>query len=604
VNGVAWRIVRVRANRGSRNAIEAVWQAWLRRPDDERWAALTRWRGGPALADAVFAAAVDPARSATERAALGAFCARHELAPGDPVRRALFYVLTGQAAQHRAADPDGSLLAAGYRAADEPGRSALRQAIASSDGLDLVRVVAARREPARPMTDAERRFLAGELTRRRDWAALWRLATGLPLDDAAAAARLLVGGGWRPADEQGRELLLRLAGTRPDTIDRVGFRPRKPTLRTVPVTAPGPVRDVSFSPDGRRLAVMTTLSSAGGLAGAVHELELPHGAVVARYDYPDRRPERVLHLGDAIVAGTRKGLDRLVGGRRETIDGSPGPITHLAAYPGGLLAQTGDRLLFCDRRGRVSRGLPLRSARFRAVDPASGRLAVQGPNRSSPNLEHILVLGPFGENEVARSRPLVSPLAVCFLSSDRLAGWEQDTLRTWEVQERRLVGRSGSDTVWPSSVVSMVAIPARDEIAVLVKNSWGPAVHYFDAETLFPSSYRHGLVGMRGTALWSSPEGGTHAVSDGDVIHVAFAVHPLASLVGRPMSEMTPADLAAVVGALRDPRRFLAEQPCLELLRACLEYRFGADIAVGPATPFKVGAAEVGAADIALAPGE
>jgi hypothetical protein len=88
------------------------------------------------------------------------------------------------------------------------------------------------------------------------------------------------------------------------------------------------------------------------------------------------------------------------------------------------------------------------------------------------------------------------------------------------------------------------------------------------------------------------------------VIHVAFAVHPLASLVGRPMSEMTPADLAAVVGALRDPRRFLAEQPCLELLRACLEYRFGADIAVGPATPFKVGAAEVGAADIALAPGE
>jgi hypothetical protein len=76
----------------------------------------------------VLEAAVEPSRDAAARAALGEFCAGHGLAPGNLVRRALFFTMTGQHAQHRPADPDGAMLATAYQAADRPARSALREA--------------------------------------------------------------------------------------------------------------------------------------------------------------------------------------------------------------------------------------------------------------------------------------------------------------------------------------------------------------------------------------------------------------------------------------------------------------------------------------------
>lgn len=73
------------------------------------------------------------------------FCAGHRLTPADPVRRALFLVLTGQAEQYRAADPDGHLLAVGYAAAGADERERLRQAMLDAGELvsafDLHRMV-------------------------------------------------------------------------------------------------------------------------------------------------------------------------------------------------------------------------------------------------------------------------------------------------------------------------------------------------------------------------------------------------------------------------------------------------------------------------------
>jgi hypothetical protein len=81
------RALTAAADRGDPNAIEAVWQGWLRRPDDERWELLTRWRGTQPMAEAVFAAAggADAARGAgagtatqAERAYLTAELARRQ----------------------------------------------------------------------------------------------------------------------------------------------------------------------------------------------------------------------------------------------------------------------------------------------------------------------------------------------------------------------------------------------------------------------------------------------------------------------------------------------------------------------------------------------
>src|SRR5262249_44283101 len=121
---------------------------------------LTRLRNPGDLAEAVFAAAVDPARDAGSRAALGAFCARHGMSPDDDVRQVLFYALTGQHERLRAADSGGTLLAVAYLAAAPPTRAALRAALAD---------------------------LACQLAARGDWERLWRLVRDLPLAEAVAA---------------------------------------------------------------------------------------------------------------------------------------------------------------------------------------------------------------------------------------------------------------------------------------------------------------------------------------------------------------------------------------------------------------------------------
>ena len=98
------------------------------------------------------------------------FCARRGLAPRDDTQRALFYVLTGQAAEYWAADPDGSRLATGYQSADEPTRAMLRQVMADDRDLDLPHVLAAHRpDRAAVLTAEEGRYLASNLVGRRDW---------------------------------------------------------------------------------------------------------------------------------------------------------------------------------------------------------------------------------------------------------------------------------------------------------------------------------------------------------------------------------------------------------------------------------------------------
>src|SRR5579864_7755925 len=89
----AWRTLTVACDRGDQRAIHAVWCAWLRHPDDEWWGLLTRLRNPDDLAEAVFAAALDPARDAGSRAALGAFCTRRGMSPDDDVQQVLFYAL-------------------------------------------------------------------------------------------------------------------------------------------------------------------------------------------------------------------------------------------------------------------------------------------------------------------------------------------------------------------------------------------------------------------------------------------------------------------------------------------------------------------------------
>ena len=83
--------------------------------------------------------------------------------------------------------------------------------------------------------------------------------------------------------------------------------------------------------------------------------------------------------------------------------------------------------------------------------------------------------------------------------------------------------------------------------------------------------------------LWASAGGQSYAISGEPGIE-AFrgADRSVSALAGRPLSGMSPADLATVNTALLSPAPGSAARPFLELLRDVLTHRFGTEVAIGP----------------------
>jgi hypothetical protein len=387
----AWNRLVLAGDAGDQAAAEAVWRAWLSHPDDERWELLTRWRP-PSTAEAACTAA------STGNHAVAAFCVRRGLTPADPVRRAAFFLLTGQAAQSRAADPDGALLTLAYAGADKDERARLRAAMAGVGDLDLVRVVA-RGDPrlhgqaqhgqaqhgqaqhGQALTSDEARYLTEQLARRRDWAGLWRLVQGMTVLAAVTTARSF-GDDWRPPGDHDRALFERLREADPDSIKTA--RAALAELRAVRVEMDGIPATGAFSPDGRRLVVSTgPLGTQGSPrtarpSGAFHVFELPAGRLIERFDVPGCYAANVVDLGEAFFASGWAGpgmlrpgaLARYEGGRTTVLYPGFGWLP-VAPHRGGLVAvavgvdtQTmnpaGLRLRFCTPRGRQIRDVVFR----------------------------------------------------------------------------------------------------------------------------------------------------------------------------------------------------------------------------------------------------
>jgi hypothetical protein len=580
---------------------------WLSDPGDELWAHLTRWRGARALSEATLAAAVRPDRTPAERAAIGAFCARHGLAPDDQIQRALFFALTGQAGQERALDPDGSLLATAYRAAEPPTRAALRQAMAGAGHLDLARVVGSAGR-ATPMTAEESDYLVRELAGRRDWPALWRLVQDLPLASAAMAVRRF-DAGWRPASDAGRAFFDRLASVPPDAIG--GARGALARTGTIYMDVPGWACAGSFSPDGRRLVVIVSLDRKRGRPNCeACVFELPSGRMIEHYDADFDGSGPVVHVGDAFVVKTSSGkLVRSSRGFSQPLRRPVGYIAALAQYGSGFAAlrtETADdgylsRVLICDRLGEVKRSVtsdggfdsgPI----WLAVEPGTGRLALG-------RARHFCVLDPSAHRVIA-SPPRITGVTItgaCFLGPGRLITLGRHmnrlVLETWRRHEDRLV----SETEWryesePHHSQTHEIVPVPEFGEVMIRH--GGSVMYLDGGTLAEVTDWRPLMGTDGLALWSKAGGGTYALGRWGAVEVAdTSAAAVLALVDRPQTQLRPSDLAAVnraapfFGADREAR--LLEG----LLRACLEHRFGSEVALGSAI------ASAGPVDIALSAG-
>jgi hypothetical protein len=614
---LAWRAL-ARADEQDGNAAMGVWQVWLASPDDEAWDLLARRPGQVDRRAQALAVAVDPGRPAASRAAIGAFCAAREMAPGDPVERALFFVLTGRHAQHRAADPDGSLLAAAYRAADEPTRAAVREELAGAGDLDLVRVVAGGPGPGRrpALTADESGYLVGQLAGRRDWAGLWRLAPGLPLAEAVAAVARF-GDGWQPADDRGRALFRRLARMSPAEI--AGARA---ALDPVLIQIDGTIVRGSISPDGRWLAVATLADS------SIDLFELPAGTLAMRYDNPGFHPRLLLHLGDALLAAGHSSRTfaweqfRYSRSQAEALWQDRVRAEALALHPDGFVALCADpgrvpyHLRFCEPGGRpawsvslhdlgVPEALTRLKPRLVAADPASGRLALylerfpaarrSGYERYLWVLEtrsgHARVLARCMAAEPTRSVLGGEPVSgACFIGPERLVVGRKRDVRLYQLSDRGV--RRLASTPVPDGNVALIAIPARHETALL--DSIG-RVKYLDERTLTRVRAPREFTGRSGRDLWGTPDGRLLALAGNGNVEVVL--HPLsdtlAALADRPLASLAPGDIATVTGALRDTAAGWAARPLLEVLAACLEYRFGDELALGAAAPVQAAADDV-----------
>jgi hypothetical protein len=228
---IAWRRLLRTAQRALTwrrrgQAFDLAWELWCQILDHDGWAGLSL-RVPDRATLYLFAGACGTYPANGNRAALAAFCVRYGLAPNALAERAQFYVLTGQAEQRRALDPDNALVAEAYwEAWTRPERqAALRAVLTDSDDLDTVRAIMAagfsdgkiHSGPRTAAWSASTRYLAAELARHRDWAWLWRLAKDMPLLDAVATVQL-IGTGWKPDTPPERELHALLSRADPERL--------------------------------------------------------------------------------------------------------------------------------------------------------------------------------------------------------------------------------------------------------------------------------------------------------------------------------------------------------------------------------------------------
>jgi hypothetical protein len=636
-------------DRGDPTVTDALWGRWLLDANDEVRAALTRWHrphtgGGPSLvaldepaadADVVAAARrdghpvaamararilagqpdlVDAAcEAAMSHDGLAGFCVEHRLAPADPHRAAVYFLLTGQQEQYRLVDPDHSLLTVTYRGAREDVRARVRARVAGQPDLVRVLTEANRRDRMTRLSEPEAAYLTGQLAQRRDWPGLWALAKDLPVHQAVEAVRLI--DGWAPDD------LVFHALARADPATIATARAALVLPWSLRVAVPGRVVDGAFSPDGTRLAV------AHDQGVAVHAL--PSGRHEPENSRPGKDIRAVLALDDALVVtagvvshhvgGAAGGLwgmgfiERGGGGRPVTRKIVPGTISALARRPGGYVALTVNRghvwLRLQDDDGRRGTTPSSRTVSVGAdfADPASlegwalacdstgGRIAVAGDRLSllsvSPSMVHVeSAVTPFAAGRYP---------AVGLNGTDRLVALDGTrTLRVWRTTggAPRVVAERQLDQHLDGG--SLVDLPAAGVVAVLDGPLLAP-VRFLDGDTLADVTDPHPFDESPATCLFGAPEGTLLAKGGfGSVELVDLGSRAMAALADRPLAAADPADLRAVHRHLGRVAPDSPARPVLELLRVCLTQRFGADVALGDG-----GAGIARADDIALGGG-
>lgn len=604
-----------------------LWRTWRYAPDDTGWELLCRWQPEQAthdlLAAAVGARATRPGqRTGGDRAALAAFCVRHGLAPEAPGQRALFYTLTGQPAQRRAIDPDGTLLAAAYRAATPEMRAALREALAGEGDLSVVRLVVAGTgvtSRAAELTAEERRYLVARLAGERDWTGLWALAQELTVLEAAKATAM-IDQRWRPERQRERELYALLTELPVSAVEdawsalTVGGAMR--------LEVPGTVVAGALSPGGRRLAVATATSSTGVTSGtgAAGGTEGPGAVDVSVFRLPDgkcvsSRRLAVRHLTALLYANGKQlfaidpgvpsaGLAGAVSAKRLTRvfrcfdDSRPRrfatwPDTALAVVArrqGMACLTTSGHLVFHHRADQRDfprlalaglAGEPETANARAAIDLGSGRIALtyrRGAQGFGTRQQVLLVEAQRSRTAsvLARYSHPQPVTAIITHGRDHVIAADPHTVQRLRADGTTLRTVASRPL---QGCRDLVLRGAGDEACALDGSG---AVVYLNAQSLETVTGLRELTERRGTSLWSAADNSCHALGgDRRVDVVTRELLELKRLVDRPAATWQPADLIAATRARAPMAQCPAARPLYALLTSWLEHRFADDVKLG-----------------------
>lgn len=557
-----------------------------------------------------------------------AFCAEHHLAPADQVQRAVFFVRTGQPDQYRALDPDGSLLALGYRGASDEERSALRAAMSGLGVLDVLHVLAGqgtRQGDFTSLTEHERRYLVERLADRRDWDQLWSLTLQMPLPEAVRTVDEF--GDWRPSGEDDRRVFEALRAADPQAVARfvdtlAGADPLSaiPGTRIRPAGPDGEpiaVGALDFAPDGTQLAFAGRGTGHGSGQGGGQGGGQGNGHCFGILDLRDLAPvwlegglphpaELIAHLGsDAMVVVLRQQIhyagrsgtvalatrarevrvvQRIAGDRAFMVTArDPEERPRWGVFvgrSGGLVTDSG--LL----RGMVDIGAPRASAvdargRLIAVADADSRVVVADLANSAVNKLVPPLILRHSMRQVA-----ISPSAiVCATDSGALHLWHEPLTTS-----RAPVTISPWKQHWPP-LLHLAWSPALDRFLAVTgthlkildmpptPDTPAPEDPVSEQVPLHPDIPR-----ARARCARVSPRGDLLAVGgleEGTVDVYVLTALALRPFVASPMGVMSHRDLTKVIAVMENPILNDLSRQALGLLRTCLEHRFRHDVGIG-----------------------
>ncbi|NGO14131.1 hypothetical protein G5C60_42705 [Streptomyces sp. HC44] len=576
--------------------------------------------GDPEAADLFCAAALNSPEAA-------AFCAEHHLAPAGQVQRAVFFVRTAQLEQYRALDPDGSLLALGYRGVSDEERTALRDTMSGLGILDVLRVLAGQGSQQGNFTslaEHERAYLVEQLADRRDWDRLWSLTPLMPLPEAVRTAHEF--GDWRPSGEDDRRVFEALRGADWNAVTKfVDSLAGAGSLNSLPRTRIWPtdpdeqsiaVHALDFAPDGTQLAFAGR--GPGHCAGIVDLGSLT--LVWLDDDFP-HPAQRIAHLGsDAMVAVNRKQIHYADENGTRALDISPGVFHDVQRIAGdrAFIVPALDRRPGMPSKGTVfvgasdgpltDSGIPPKMWLFRprnsAVDAEGRLIALVGDSSDMV----VADLANSAVNRLRRPGTMKYGILQAAISPSALvAGAESGGLHVWH--EPLTTSQTPITTrpwTYGRDVVCLAWSPALERFLAVTKTHLQLLDVPPTRDTLMPGD----PVSEQVPLLADSPRARARCArvsSRGDLLAVGgldkgtVDIYVLTALTLRPfiadpMGVMSHKDLTKVVAVMENPVLNDLSRQALGLLRTCLEHRFRHDVGLGGTDPITAG----GPHDIAL----